>query len=91
MAIVGMNKTGSKFNKEDTKKLMTLLKEKKETLIVGGSGSGKFQTATYKAVQDALTKGVIKGNLLHALLKAAKIKVQDNSVEGLVTVVNAIK
>ena len=90
MAKIGMNKT-QKLDKTVAKELKTLLLAKRDTLIIGGAGSGKFQTATATSIKTALNKGTIKGNLLHALLKGIGVQVQDNSSEGLCEAVNNLK
>ena len=90
MAKIGINTT-AKLDKTVAKELKTLLLAKRDTLIIGGAGSGKFQTATTESIKSALVKGIIKGNLLHALLKGIGVPVQDNSSQGLCTAVNNLK
>ena len=90
MAKVGMNTT-AKLDKATAKELKSLLMSKRDTLVIGGAGSGKFQTATATSIKTALNKGTIKGNLLHALLKGIGCQVQDNSSEGLCQAVNNLK
>ena len=90
MATIGMNKT-AKFDKATAKELKTLLLAKRDTLVIGGAGSGKFQIATPTSIKTALEKGIIKGNLLHALLKGIGVPVTDNSSTGLCNAVNNLK
>ena len=90
MAKVGMNKA-SKFSKVEAKELKGLLIAKRDTLVIGGAGSGKFQTATPTSIRKALDTGIIKGNLLHALLKGIGVPVTDNSSTGLCNAVNGLK
>ena len=90
MAKIGINTT-AKLDKATAKELKSLLMSKRDTLIIGGAGSGKFQTATPVSIRQALEKGIIKGNLLHALLKGIGCQVQDNSSAGLCQAVNNLK
>jgi len=90
MATIGKGKS-NKFNEKESKELMTLLKQKKDTLVIGGSGSGKFVSADYITAKAQLEKGIIKTNVLSAILKSAKIKFADVSPESLCKAVNALQ
>ena len=89
MATIGKGKS-TKFNEKEAKELLSLLKSKKDTLVIGGEGSGKFVSADYITAKAQLEKGIVKTNILSAILKSAKIKFADVSPEALCKAVNAL-